>query len=175
MTSNIRRIEPPLPIGTRSLPLPPSRTASQAFQPPPRSWPRQASTPNPNAPVKTNRGDASEPPSKKQKLDDIAASPSNPALLGVGGTTRLAAFDNATNSERATGIEQQEKEPRAHHHPLFPLRPGRHSLSGGVQQGRALAIERAARRDTVPVKPYVPEPPSCAPRYHGAGTYSIDL
>ena len=52
---------------------------------------------------------------------------------------------------------------------LFPIRPGRMAQPSGHQHGRALALERANARDVVPVKSYVPESPSFAPRFHNAG------
>ena len=167
MTSNLAGIEPPLRTSNRSFPLPPTRAASHDLQQTPRSWPRQTFNSNPNAPQ-----DASEPAFKRQKIGDFATD-----LIGKpGGSLRsLSDLSNATSNKGAILIcnadslaerECAEKEPQAS---LFPIRPGKIPQAGGNQSSRALAIERATARDVVPVKPYIPEPPPFAPRFHRAG------
>jgi len=169
MTSNLKGFEPPLPTGPRIFPFPPpSRTPAHTFQQPPRSWPRQTSTPTHNAPARTFSQDALEPSLKRQKLEDGAGFPSSGVATVE--SARRNTFEVAASSQHTSSDAQHEKQPRFREQPLFPLRPGRRSL-GSTQQSRPLAIERAARRDVVPVKAYVPEPPSCAPRYHQAGVY----
>ena len=170
MTSNLVGIEPPLPTGSRSFPLPISRTASHDLQHTPRSWPRQTFNPTPSAP--TSSQDASEPAFKRQKIGD-----SDTDVIGRTSGTIISISDssNATSNKGALLINgagcfpdrtSGDKESQSS---LFPFRPRKTARPGGHQQGRALAIERANARDVVPVKPYVPESPSSAPRFHKAG------
>jgi len=170
MTSTLKGIEPPLPTGTRTFPLPPtpSRTSSHSHQPPPRSWPRQPPTPKPTAPAHVNHREAAGPPQKKAKLEATAGSHVNGATA-----THPPALDLAPSNEPTPDVEQGRKASRVSRHPLVPLRPGGSQSLRAVQRNRPLAVERAARKDAVPVKAYVPEPPPCAPRYHEAGTCSI--
>ena len=166
MTTTFKGIEPPLPLGGRSLPPPPPPTS---FQQPPRSWPRQTPIPDANALTKADPADALQPPLKKPKLEDAAAlqrSGSN-----VQGTSKPVALDHVASTEPDSGVQQQNIKSRTQSHPLVPLRPGKSQSLGRAQRDRPIAIERAGRKDAVPIKAYVPEPPSCAPRYHGAGTY----
>ncbi|KAL2042917.1 hypothetical protein N7G274_003975 [Stereocaulon virgatum] len=165
--------EPPYPGGTRAFPQPSSRTTTQIFQPTPRSWPRQNLIQTPNAPV-TPR-DASEPALKRQKLDDTARN----LEKVIAGNIRNASTDDTPGSKgvpsigaRDDGIEtgDQEAEPQVHQTPLLPLRPSRDSQTRDFRHGCALAIERAARRDAVQIKPYAPEPPAFAPRFHEGGS-----
>ena len=170
--------EPTLPLGNRVFHRPPSRTASQTFhQTPPRSWPRQNITQTPNAAASPR--DVSEPAFKKQKVDDTAkslgkgtgrdiAELSFDQTIGTRGALPVVAADNKNDNE-------SKKERRIHQPPLLPRRPVRHSYRTTPHHGRALAIERAARRDVVLTKPYVPEPPSFAPRFHDAGTYAKEI
>ncbi|KAF6237053.1 hypothetical protein HO173_004932 [Letharia columbiana] len=170
MTSNLAGIEPPLLTGNRSFQLPPTRTASHDLQQTSRTWPRQTFNPTPNAPPSSQ--DASEPASKRQKTGD-------PATESIGKTSGIlrSVLDISTaisekgrplikSADFLPGKESADKEQQPS---LFPTRPGKNPQRGGNQQGRALAIERATARDVVPVKPYVPEPPSFAPRFHKAG------
>lgn len=169
--------EPPLPLGNRVFPRPPSRTASQTFHQTPRSWPRQNLTQTPNAPA-TPR-DISEPAFKKQKVDDTARS------LGKGSGRDIAelSFDQTIGTKVVLPVvatdnridNDSKKERRIHQPPLLPRRPVRDSCRITTHHGRALAIERAARRDVVLTKPYVPEPPSFAPRFHDAGAYAKEI
>lgn len=166
MTSNLKGIEPPLPSSTRTFTLPPSRTSSQTFLQPPRPWPCQTSTPIHDAPVRTIPRNALEPPLKRQKLEHVSGTPSS--SVTIEGSARHNAFGIAANSQHTSGVTQPEKQSQVREQALFPHRPGGHPL-GSTQHRRPLAVERAARRDVVPVKAYVPEAPSCAPRYHQAG------
>lgn len=171
MTSNLAAIEPPLPTGNRSFPLPPSRTASYDLQQTPRSWPRQTFNPTPNAPAISH--DTSEPAFKRQKIGDPAT-----ILTGKTSATSRSVLDNSnapsnrgallTNS--AGSLPENKNAEKDQQPSLFPPRPNKIPQPGGNQQGRALAIERASARDVVPVKPYVPEPPSFAPRFHKSGS-----
>ena len=176
MTSNLAGIEPPLPTCNRSFPLPPSRTASHDLQQTPRSWPRHAVNPTPNAPASSQ--DASEPAFKRQKIGDPATH-----LIGrTTGTLRsVLDISNATSNkcefliDGADSSPERESEGKEQQPSLFPGRPSKIPKSGGNQQGRALAIERATARDVVPIKPHVPEPPSSAPRFHKAGNCHLAL
>ncbi|CAD6589132.1 MAG: RNA polymerase II mediator complex subunit [Alectoria sarmentosa] len=176
MTSNLAGIEPPLPTCNRSFPLPPSRTASHDLQQTPRSWPRHAVNPTPNAPASSQ--DASEPAFKRQKIGDPATH-----LIGrTTGTLRsVLDISNATSNKCEFLIDgadfspERESEGKEQQPSLFPGRPSKIPKSGGNQQGRALAIERATARDVVPIKPHVPEPPSSAPRFHKAGNCHLAL
>ena len=69
----------------------------------------------------------------------------------------------------AVSLQERENAEKEQRSSLFPTRPVKFAQPGCHQQGRALAIERATARDLVPVRPYVPEPPTCAPRFHKAG------
>lgn len=163
--------DPPLPTSNRSFPLPPLRSAaSHDLQQTPRSWPRQTSNSTLNVPASSQ--DASEPAFKRQKIGDSAIE-----LIGkTSGTLRsLSEFSNATSNKAAIlissadSLEERERAEKEQQPYLFPIRPGKISQAGGNQQSRALAIERATAKDVVPVKPYIPEPPSFAPRFHRAG------
>lgn len=170
MTSNLVGIEPPLPTGNRSFPLPPTRTASHDLLHTPRSWPRQTFNQTPNAPASSQ--DASEPAIKRQKIEDPAAD-----LIGrtSGNFSSVLDLSTATSNKGALLINSADSLPdkegaeKEQQPSLFPIRPGKIHRTGGIQQGRALAIERASAKDVVPIKPYVPEPPSFAPRFHKAG------
>lgn len=170
MSSNLPGIEPPLPTGNRSFPLPPTRAASHDLQQTPRSWPRQTFNSTPNAPASSQ--DASEPAFKRQKIGDSVTDP----IGKTSGTLRsLSDFSNATSNRgailisSADPLEERERAEKEQQPSLFPIRPGKIPQADGNQQSRALAIERAAAKDVVPVKPYIPEPPSFAPRFHRAG------
>ena len=169
MTSNLAGIEPPLPATNRSFPLPPTRSAFHDLQQTPRSLPRQTLNPTPHAPASSQ--DACEPAFKRQKIGhpdtDLNGKTSGtvPSILGISHATSnkgaLLMNSTCTLPDRASGDKDQSS--------LFPIRPGTTSRAGGHQHVRALAVERAKARDVVPVKPYVPEPPSSAPRFRGAG------
>ena len=172
MTSNLAGIEPPLPTGNRSFPLPPTRIASHDLQQTPRSWPRQTLNPPPNAPASSQ--DASEPAFKRQKTGH----PVTNLIRKTGGTLRSVSDISSTTSNKgallinsAHSLPEKEGAEKEQKPSLFPIRPGQFPQLGGCQQGRALAIERATARDVVPIKPYVPEPPSFAPRFHNAGKF----
>ena len=173
MTSN----EPPLPIGNRVFSRP-SCTLSQTFQQTPRSWPYQAPNQTSNAPA--NPQDVSEPAYKKQKLDDTARS------LGRKSGKDTADFSsNPTTSAKVLmpvdvpdgQIEQdgKENEHRVRQRPLLPHRPIRDSYTSAIRHGRASVVERAPRRDVVQIRPYIPEPPACAPRFGDAGAYAMSV
>lgn len=176
MTSNLAGTEPPLPTGNRSFALPPSRTASHDLQQTPRSWPRQTYNPTPNAPASSQ--DASEPAFKRQKIGV-------PATDSIGKTTgtlrNVLDVSNATSNKgalfgnSASSLPERESAEKEQQPSLFPIRSSRTLQSGGIQQGSALAIDRATARDAVQVKPYVPEPPSFAPRFHQAGKCQLAL
>ena len=176
MTSNLASIEPPLHTGNRSFPLPSTRTASHDLQQTPRSWPRQSLNPTPNAPASSQ--DAFEPAPKRQKIGDPdtnsigQASGAIPGILDVGSATSskgaLLVTSASSLPDRANGDREQQPS-------QFPIRPGKTARHGSHQQSRALAMERANTRDVVPIKPYVPEPPSSAPRFCKAGKYSLLL
>lgn len=168
MTTNPKGLEPPLPTGTPTLAVPPlTRPSSQTLQQPPRSWPGRTTTPIYNALDRVLPRGFQEPPSKKQKLGNIEGNPSKSrdhagsldrSTLGIGASSQASRF------------AEQQKQARVPERLLFPPRPrGYPPIS--CRQVRPLAIERAARRDVVPVKAYVPEPPSCAPRYHENGAH----
>lgn len=156
--------------GHRSFPLPPNRAASHDLQQAPRSWPRQIFNSTPNAPASSQ--DTSEPAFKRQKIGDPAT---DPIGRTSGALRSLSDVSNATSNKGALLIssvdllEESELADKEQQSSLFPIRPSKLPQSGGTQQSRALAIERATARDVVPVKPYVPEPPSFAPRFHRAG------
>ena len=170
MTSNLASIEPPLPTGNRSFPLPSTRTASHELQQTPRSWLRQSLNPTSNAPASSE--DAFEPPPKRQKIGDSETnfigqtSGTIPGILDVG---------RATSSKGALFVTSASLPDREQQSSQFPTRPGKIARHGSHQQGRALAMERVNTRDVVPIKPYVPEPPSSAPRFCKAGKYSLLL
>ena len=168
MTSTFESIEPQLPTGARGLPLHQSQIFSHTFQQPPRPRPRQTSTTKPNAPATVNCLDLSEPPFKKPKLADTTIPQIRSEIAG--GAPRSPNPEHPGSREPAPVNKQDEEKSRVHQYPLFPFRPGGQQSRSGVKQVRPIAIERAARKDGVPVQAYVPEPPTCAPRYHGAGT-----
>lgn len=174
MTSNLTGIGPSLPPGNRTFPVPPSRAASQTFQQTPRSWPRQIYT-QAIGPI-TSR-DASEPAFKRQKLEDAGKNSEGVASGDIAGPSPQQAPSIRGGGFAAYKPDSSHNETNSHVHqsPLFPLRPGKDSQAGGVPKSRPLAFERAARRDAVPVKPYVPEPPSIAPRFHKAGKHTTPL
>lgn len=167
MTSNFKGIEPPLPAGNRLFPPPSLRAGPNNLQPPPRSYHRQTFCPNAKAPARVHHNEASEPPQKRQKLENTVGSQSK--STADRDTPNPPIPNHNANSFEISNVDNTKKDPRSHQNPLFPFRPDRKSGSGTTLQGRALAIERAARKDVVPVKAYVPEPPSSAPRYHPAG------
>lgn len=169
MTSNLAGIEPPFLTGNRSFPLPPSRTASHDHQHTPRSWPRQTCNSAPNAPASSQ--DASEPALKRQKIRDADTSLIGETLPSFLDTSHVTNNKAALLANSADSLPDSVNVERKQQSPLFPIRPGKTAQPGGHQQGRALAIERANARDVVPVKPYVPEPPSFAPRFHKVGKH----
>jgi len=172
MTSNLKGIEPPLPTSSRTFPLPPGRTSSQTFQQPPRPRPCQTPSSIHNAPVRTSPRNSSQPPLKRQKLEHVSGSP--PSIFAIGGSARHNASEAVANSQHGSGGAQPGKQSHVRQQVCFPHRPGVRPL-GTTQHRGPLAIERAARRDVVPVKAYVPEAPSCAPRYDQAGVYLMFL
>ena len=174
MTSNSAGIVPPLSSGNRSFPLPPPRTASHDLQQTPRSWPRQMFNPNPIAPA--NFQEVSEPALKRQKVGDCALDvieKTNGTLQGVLDIGNATSNNKGGPLVKSTGslrsLPEGEIAENGQQSSLFPIRQNQIRQPVGVQQGRALAIERATARDAVPIKPYVPEPPSFAPRFHKAG------
>ena len=179
MTSNVAGSEPLLRTASRPFPLPSSRALSQTFQHTPRSFPRQAFTQTPLA-SEISR-DVSEPPFKKQRLEGTTTDYGNAA---GGETLRPLTSRNVVDTKSglpigsvnvASKADRLEKELHARQTPPLPIRPGQNLRPGGVHQGRALAIERAATRDAVQVKRYVPEPPSSAPRFHKASECLMPL
>lgn len=165
MTSNPADIEPPLPSANRSFPLAPTRTTSHDLQQTPRSWPRQTFNPTLNAPASSQ--DNSEPAFKRQKIagPDTTVTKKTSATDTSDATNNKCAFlvsNAAALPDRTSGDGEQQ-------YASYPIRPGRITQPGGHRQGRALAMERAMAKDFVPTKPYVPEPPSFAPRFYKAG------
>ena len=172
MTSNSSGFEPPLPTGNRSFPLPPTRIVSHDLQQTPRSWPRQISNPTLNAPASSQ--DASEPPLKRQRIGEF-----DKDLTGKmsGGIANVLHTSHSANKKTllvnsADSLSDSVDEDKDWQNSLVPIRPVRAGQFRGHQQGRALPLERANARDVVAVKPYVPEPPSFAPRLHDAGKRS---
>ena len=168
MTSNLAAIEPPLSTSNCSFSSPPTRIGSHDLQQTPKSWPRQSVNLIPNAPARFQ--DTSEPALKRQKIGD-----SDTDLIGKTGgfvssivdnshATKYKALVNSTDllSDSING----EQDPQTS---LLPVRPGRTPQLRGHQQDHALALERANVKDIVPVKFYVPEPPSFVPKFHDAG------
>ena len=158
-----------MPTKNRSFPLSSIRTASHDLQQTPRSWPRQSLNPTLSAPACSQ--DASEPAIKRQKIENsdtnlIARSGGTiPCVLDVGSAT---SNKGTVVVDRAWSLPDRASGDRVQQSAQFPIRPGKIAGHGGHQQGRALAMERANTRDLVPVKPYVPEPPSSAPRFSRA-------
>lgn len=174
MTSNPTGNAPPLPPGNRSFPVPPSRPAPQAFQQTPRSWPRQTFLQT-NTPSMSR--DFSEPALKRQKLEDTGRviEPAGSGDLAKPVSSQIASHRGRGFAPFKTDTGHSEQRPQSHQPPPFPLRPGRYLRPGGPQKCRPLAFERAARRDAVPVKPYIPKPPSLAPRLHKNGKQLMPL
>ena len=173
MTSNLAGIEPPLPTGNRSFPLPPTRTASHDHQHTPRSWPRQTFNPASSAPASSR--EASEPALKRQKIRDPATDligSTSGSFRSVSELSTAISNQGALLINNADSFPDKESAEKEQQPSLFPIRPGKTPQPGGNQQGRALAIERATAKDVVPVKPYAPEPPSFAPQFHKAGKCS---
>ena len=170
MTRNRTGIEPPLPSGNCSFPLPITRIASHDLRQTPRSWPRQTFNPASNAAVSSQ--DLSEPAFKRQKIGDPATSSigkTSEALRGVADLSNTTSNKAAFIKNGANFIPEREGAEEEQQSSLFPIRPRKIPRAGGIQQGRALAIARATARDPVAVKPYVPEPPPFAPRFYKAG------
>ena len=167
MTSTSKGIDPLLPPGGRSFPVHSNRISTHSFPQPPRSWPRQTSVPDFNALATDKFQDTSEPPLKKLKLGD--PSPSSEGGPAVGGTPKSPISDHAIISDLTSSTRHQEKDSRTCPQSLFPLRPGEPQSRGTFPYNRPSTNERAARKDAVPVKAYAPEPPPCAPEYHGKG------
>ena len=162
MTSALKGIEPPLPSSASSfqLPLNPNRVTVPNVQLPPRSWPRQ------------NSRDDLDPPLKKLKLG-------GPASVQNSESTVAPASGSATpvpqlaSSDRPINVEQSQRLSRHQAQIVFPPRPGAHRALGAKFPNRPQALDRAARKDVVPVNAYVAELPTCAPSYHEAGKYLL--
>ncbi|KAL6713558.1 RNA polymerase II mediator complex subunit [Lecanora helva] len=168
MTTTFNGIESPFAPAGRVLPIPPVRSAAYTFQQPPRSWPRQTLQTKSSTSGKETPRDAQEPPSKKPKLEDTGDLQIN--TLALEGNLKSTSINHATSVDDGPSLEESEKSSRAQSRLSFPLRPGGCKMSGTTQLGRPLAIERAGRKDAVLIKAYSPEPPSCASRYHEAGS-----
>ena len=169
MTSNLADIEPPLPCANHSLPLPPTRTTSYDLQQTPRSWPRQTLNPTLNAPASSQ--DNSEPAFKRLKIanPDTTVTEKTCATLPDFLDTSDATNNKGALLSNTAALPDRTSGDSEQHSASYPVRPGRITQPGGHRQGRALAMERAMTKDVVPTKPYVPDPPSFAPRFYKAG------
>ena len=174
MTSNSEILGNHLPSGNQGLPLPPSRAESQNLQGFPRSWPRQTATLETF--VSTFRNDlsvnTSEPASKKQKLEGGTETRSNHS---VNRENPSIIPDHTASDGDSPRLDCLAKDPPEYQAQLLPIQPVISSVPITHQQEQALAIDRASRKDTVPVKAYVAEPPSCASRLHVDGKSRLHL
>ena len=168
MTTKSAGNGPPSSSNNRRFPLPISKVPPHVIHHTPRSWPRQTFV-QPTTPLVSRN--ASEPATKKQKLNDTR--PPSEAILS--GETEGSAPHHAQDINRGDSnasiseASRSDREAEAHHPPPFPLRPGKNSRATVTQSNRPLAFERAVRKDNVPTKSYFPEPPPSAPRLHQAG------
>lgn len=78
----------------------------------------------------------------------------------------------AADADNLPSVNQKLPTAQTRTLPPFPVRPCITSRKS-ANCGETLAIERAAVKHVVQVKPYIPEPPSLAPRYHGGSMYNF--
>lgn len=163
---------------------PQNRSLSQNYQQTPRSFPRQAT--NDLAEVSTDGLNGAEPSFKRQKLEErsnaaaVSASNNSQENLMRDGISRASTQHSLESptikedpervSEVNTALSLDQKIPASHARvlPLFPTRPCNHSRKI-TKRRDILAIERAAVKQVVQVKPYIPEAPSPAPQYQRGG------
>lgn len=164
---------------------PQNRSLSQNHQKTPRSFPRQPANDFVEAP--TDGVSVAEPSHKRQKLEErqdavaIGARNKSQETLVCDGIARVStqhSLDSPTIKEDpervsegsvAQSLDQKapSTHPRVFH--LFPSRPCIRSRKI-TKRRDAFAIERAAVKQVVQVKPYIPEAPSPAPQYQRGGT-----
>ena len=161
-----------------------SRLLSQNYQLTPKSIPRQLA--NAPAEASTNGVNVVEPSFKRQKVEErqdaaIISGPdgSQESFLRDGlsrvptqhslespmvkeDPERMGEVNIAPSSDQKVSASH----PRVF--PLFPSRPYNHARKITQRRG-TLAIERAAVKQVVQVKPYIPEAPSLAPQYQRGG------
>lgn len=163
---------------------PQNRSLSQNYQQTPRSFPRQPA--NSLAEASTDGVNVAEPSFKRQKLEERqdAAAISGPnnsqKTLVQDGNLRVSSQHSLESGTVKEGPERVSEAnvapsldrnvPASHPRvfPLFPSRPCIHSRKI-TKRREALAIERAAVKQIVQVKPYVPEVPSSAPQFQRGG------
>lgn len=163
---------------------PQNRSLSQNYQQTPRSFPRQPASAL--AEASTDGVNVSEPCFKRQKLEEIQdagtinAPNNSQENLVRDGPVKVStqySLDSPTIKEDPERVSEVNitplldlKVPASHPRvfPLFPSRPCIHSRKI-IKRRDTLAIERAAVKKVVQVKPYIPEAPSLAPQYQRGG------
>lgn len=163
---------------------PQNRSLSQNYQQTPRSIPRQTS--NALTEASTDGVNVLEPSFKRQKLEErqdgaVISGPNGSqesflrdGILRVSNQHSLESPTVKEDPERLGEVNfaplSDQKVSASHPRvfPLFPSRPYNHSHKITKRRG-ILAIERAAVKQVVQVKPYIPEAPSPAPQYQRGG------
>ena len=112
-----------------------------------------------------------EPPSKRQKTDvEIETMPRSDYVGLAEGSLSIQGPPAPTSP---TSSSKQPHSSPIRRPSLFPIRPNSAAAGNNSLQSPILAIERAAMKDSVPIRPYVAEPPTCAPRHYRNGTSCI--
>lgn len=163
---------------------PQNRSLSQNYQKTPRSFPHQ--TTNDLSEASTDRLNGAEPSFKRQKLEErsnaagVSAPNNSQENLMRDGILRFStqhSLESPTIKEDPERVSEvnialplDQKIPASHARvfPLFPSRPCNHSRKI-TKRRDILAIERAAVKQVVQVKPYISEAPPLAPQYQRGG------
>lgn len=156
---------PPLRTGSSGISRLPSQVPSQSVNPPPRSVPQHAlADRNPGA-ISHN---ASEPPSKRQKLDLGYASTASPIQSQHGYDRPPSPTRQTPHPPTAINIQPVQATSSSTttinpHVPCFPIRPK------GLARWKAVCPvqSKATPKESVQARPYQLEVPKPAPQYGG--------
>ncbi|MCJ1245835.1 RNA polymerase II mediator complex subunit [Trapelia coarctata] len=157
---------PPLRTASSGISRPPAQALSQSFNPPPRSVPQHVLADRNAA---TTPHNASEPPSKRQKLDPGYVSTVSPIQLQQGyerppSPPRQTAHPPTTISIKPIPATSSSSTTIISQVPSFPIRPKDLARSKG---GVCPVLSKATSRESVQARPYQLEVPKTAPQYGG--------
>ena len=158
---------------------PPNSSVYPNYQQNPRPFPRLPS--KGHADSANGGADSTEPSFKRQKLEErqdslALTAPNNSQELRVSVQHSMESptvKEDPTRSSDARGmpsLDQTLSGTQSHPFPLLPSRPSIQSHKRAKRRD-AFAVERAAAKQAVQVKPYLPGPPSLAPLYPRGGMF----
>lgn len=115
-----------------------------------------------------------EPPHKKQRVNPMSSSADTGPSIDSAETDIPPQLESMhIQNSPPSSSKPAETAPPANRRRYFPARPSNTVNDRGRRQIPVLAVERATKKEAVPTKPYVPEPPAGAPRYKDGSKFYL--